>query len=114
MLFDPARVIDEAWKARMVKRSLALCAAMKVKRCYWYTYDNPDMSMSSVMKEAWQEMRGMLIATPSRTATSCRTCGCAPRSIVLSTPVPEMSSTTMLLAGLGLGGLVAWLRCGAA
>lgn len=61
VLFDPARVIDETWKARMVKRSLALCAAMGVKRYYWYTYDNPDISMSSLMKDAWQEMRGVLI-----------------------------------------------------
>jgi len=61
VLFDPARVIDETWKARMVKRSLALCAAMGVKRYYWYTYDNPDMSMSSLMKDAWQEMRSVLI-----------------------------------------------------
>lgn len=61
VLFDPARVIDEAWKARMVKRSLALCAAMGIKRYYWYTYDNPDMSMSTPMKDAWQEMRSVLI-----------------------------------------------------
>jgi hypothetical protein len=62
VLADPARTIDEAWKARMVKRSLALCAAMGVKRYFWYTYDNPDMSMSSLMKDAWQEVRGVLLS----------------------------------------------------
>ena len=61
VLFDPARVISEEWKARMIKRTLALCAAKGVKRYYWYTYDNPDMSMSSAMKDAWQEMRSVLI-----------------------------------------------------
>lgn len=61
VLKDPARVIDEAWKARMVRRTLALCAAKGVKRYYWYTYDNPDMSMSSAMKDAWNEMRDVLI-----------------------------------------------------
>lgn len=61
VLLDPARTISEEWKARMVKRTLALCAAKGVKRYYWYTYDNPDMSMSSQMKDAWQEMRDILI-----------------------------------------------------
>lgn len=61
VLFDPARVISEEWKSRMIKRTLALCAAKGIKRYYWYTYDNPDMSMSSEMKDAWQEMRDVLI-----------------------------------------------------
>lgn len=61
VLFDPAREISEEWKARMVKRTLALCAAKGVKRYFWYTYDNPDMSMSTPMKDAWAEMRSALI-----------------------------------------------------
>lgn len=61
VLFDPARVISEEWKARMVRRTLALCAAKGVRRYYWYTYDNPDMAMSSPMKDAWQEMRDILV-----------------------------------------------------
>lgn len=61
VLFDPARVISEEWKARMIRRTLALCAAKGVRRYYWYTYDNPDMAMSSPMKDAWQEMRDILV-----------------------------------------------------
>ena len=61
VLYDPARVIDDKWKARMVRRTLALCAAKGVKRYFWYTYDNPDMSMSSLEKDAWAEMRDVLI-----------------------------------------------------
>jgi hypothetical protein len=61
VLVDPERDIAEEWKARMVKRTLALNAAKGVKRYYWYTYDNPNMSMSSEMKDAWAEMRDVLI-----------------------------------------------------
>lgn len=61
VLYDPARVIDDKWKARMVRRTLALCAAKGIKRYFWYTYDNPDMSMSSLEKDAWAEMRDVLI-----------------------------------------------------
>ncbi len=55
------RVLTPEWKARMLRRSLALCAAKGVKRYFWYTYDNPDMSMSSLEKDAWAEMRDVLI-----------------------------------------------------
>jgi len=61
VLVDPERDIAEEWKARMVKRTLALNAAKGVKRYYWYTYDNPNISMSSEMKDAWAEMRDVLI-----------------------------------------------------
>jgi len=61
VLLDTARDISEAWKALMVKRTLALCAAKGVKRYYWYAYDNINMSMSSQMKDAWNEMRDVLI-----------------------------------------------------
>lgn len=64
VLFDTQRTISEDWKSRMVKRSLALCAAMGVKRYFWYTYDNPDMSMSSQMKDAWAYIRGVLLSGP--------------------------------------------------
>lgn len=63
VLFDPARTISEEWKARMIQRTLALCAAKGVKRYYWYTYDNPDMSMTSEMKDAWQEMVDLLVGS---------------------------------------------------
>lgn len=68
VLLDPQRTISEAWKAKMVKRTLALCAAKGVRRYYWYTYDNPDMAMSAPMKDAWQYMRSLLIGA---TITNC-------------------------------------------
>jgi len=61
VLYDPARFIDEEWKARMIRRTLALCAAKGIKRYFWYTYDNPNMKMSSLEKDAWAEMRDVLI-----------------------------------------------------
>jgi hypothetical protein len=61
MLYDPARVIHDEWKAKMIKRHLAISAAKGVERMFWYAHDNPAMKMSSLEKDAWQEMRGVLI-----------------------------------------------------
>lgn len=62
VLFDPQRTISDTWKAKVLKRTLALCAAKGVKRYYWYTYDNPDMMMTSAEKNAWAEIRGVLLS----------------------------------------------------
>lgn len=68
VLRDPARTFDPAWKAAKLKKSLALAAAKGVKRYFWYTYDNPNMPMTSPEKDAWQQMRDVLIG---KTITNC-------------------------------------------
>lgn len=64
VLFDPQRTIPAAWKAKALKRHQALCAAKGVKRNFWYTYDNPDIAMTSAEKDAWSYVRGVLLSGP--------------------------------------------------
>lgn len=62
---------DDTVQAKWLARSFVLAAACGVERYYWYTYDNPQMFMTNLDKEAFLRVRQILL---SGSMTGCNIC----------------------------------------
>lgn len=63
-VLEPSYGVDDAVRAKWLKRAILLAAALGVERYFWYAYDNDQMYMRASQIAAWNEVRDLLLSGP--------------------------------------------------